>query len=141
MKSAECTFVRYDLAVHVYDGSIFWDRLSKDGEMLDEYTTYGDENWRPGKVYNKLPTRPQIKGGNPNKLCIAFGKEIMLDQIEIILRKPDRLSDETSLVNLPRNEALLRVESYSLPIIRHEALARYLGMCPGECCRHKLSCN
>ncbi|GAA6622587.1 hypothetical protein [Scytonema sp. NUACC26] len=119
------------LAVHVYDGSIFWYYLSKNGEMLDEYTTCGDDNWKPGKVLDKFPAQYQIKGGNSNKLCTAFGKEMTIDQVETILRKPDDISDETSLLNSPRNEALLKVESYSSPIIRHEALARYLGICSG----------
>lgn len=119
------------LAVDIYDGSIFWYHLCQNGEMLDEYTTCGDDDWQPGKVLDKLPAKCQIKGGDPKKLCTAFGRETAIEQVETILSKPDGISDETSLLNLPYNEALLRVESYWSPIIRHEALARALGMCPG----------
>jgi hypothetical protein len=124
------------LAVDVYDGSIFWYHLSQNGEMLDEYTTCGDDKWKPGKVLEKFPDRCQIKGGDSRKLCTAFGKEAAIKQVETILRKPcDGYSDndgysECTALNLPRFLELLAVKSYS-PLERHEALARALGICPG----------
>ncbi len=119
------------LAVHVYDGNFIWYHLCQNGEMLDEYTTCGSDKWEPGKPISSFPSLRQIKGGNASKLCKAFAQETVIEQVDIILRKPEGRSDETSLLNLPLNEALLRIEKYSSPTIRHEALARVLGICPG----------
>jgi len=118
------------LAVDVYDGSIFWYHLCQNGEMLDEYTTCGDDDWQPGKVFDEFPLKCQIKGGEPRKLCTTFGRKTASEQVEIILRKPDGNSDEIPN-DLSRYSALLKVESYPSPVIRHEALARALGICPG----------
>lgn len=124
------------LAVHVYDGDIFWYHLCQNGEMLDEYTTHGDDNWQPGKVLDYFPINPQIKGGDAKKLCTAFDKELAIEQVDSILRKPTYIDNsliENSAVctlNLPRYLELRRIKNYS-PLERHEALARGLGMCPG----------
>jgi hypothetical protein len=118
------------LAVHVYDGSIFWYYLCQNGGILDEYITCGDNDWQPGKVFNKFSPKCQIKGGAPRELCTAFGRKTAIDEVEIILRKPDGNGDEIPN-NLSRYSALLNVKSYPSPVIRHEALARALGICPG----------
>ncbi|MCL1473077.1 hypothetical protein [Argonema antarcticum] len=115
------------IAIFIYDGSIFWYHVCKNGVMLDEYTTCGDNNWQSSQIINI--TGNQIKGGDARKLCTVFEIEKALEEVEIILRKPDGSDDET-LLNLPRYEALLQVESYCSPLIRHEALARALGMRP-----------
>ncbi|MGL6338138.1 MAG: hypothetical protein ACRC80_03240 [Waterburya sp.] len=96
------------LAVYVYDGSIFWYHLNQCGEMLDEYITCGDNNWKPGKGFYDLPANCQIKGGNARKLCSTFKREDSFEQVEAILRETD-----------------------SSPVYRHEILAKTLGIYPG----------
>lgn len=118
------------LAVHVYDGSVFWYHLSQNGELLDEYTTCADDSWQPGKILGKFPAECQVKGGDSRKLSTAFGKEAAIELVENILRKPYGYTDNSEL-NLPRFLELLALKSYCSPVIRHSALARALEICPG----------
>lgn len=119
------------LAVDVYDGSYFWYHLCQNGKRIDEYTTWGDDDWRPGKLLNDFPKDPQIKGGDSRIICGAFNREMVIEEVETILRKPAGISDQSSLLDLAYYETLLQVETYSSPLERHDALARALGMCPG----------
>ncbi|HEY9891102.1 MAG TPA: hypothetical protein V6D37_04735 [Candidatus Sericytochromatia bacterium] len=119
------------LAVCVYDGSYFWYHLCQNGKRIDEYTTCGNDDWRPGTGLNEILKSPQIKGGNSRIICSAFKKEMVIEEVEIIIRKPVGISDASSLSHLTDYEFLLQVDAYSSPLERHEALARVLGMCPG----------
>lgn len=119
------------LAVHVYDGSILWYHLSQNGKMLDEYTTCGDYYGQPVINFNNKFKNQPIQGGNSKKLCEAFsGKSMNETEVETILRKPNGTSSKITL-DVPYYSALLAIETYSSPVMRHEALARALGICPG----------
>jgi hypothetical protein len=119
------------LAVDVYDGDYFWYHLCQNGKIIDEYTTCGNDDWRPGTSLNEFSTSPQIKGGDSRIICSAFKRKMVIEEVEIILRKPVGSSDASSLSPLTDYEFLVQVDAYSSPLERHEALARALGICPG----------
>ena len=121
------------LGVHVYDGSYFWYPLCQNGQRIDEYTTCGNTDWRPGTPLKEFPISPQIKGGSYRIICSAFNRETVIEEVETLLRKPTGRSRSNGnlLSNLSNYEFLLKVEGYASPLERHEALARALGICPG----------
>ncbi|MEM9541508.1 MAG: hypothetical protein AAGA60_18690 [Cyanobacteria bacterium P01_E01_bin.42] len=116
------------LAVFVYDGSCFWYHLAKNGVMLDEYTTCAGDGWQPGQAIEELSF--QIKGGNAEILSSTFNKQEFVEQIQIILGKASGFNQK-DFFNLTRYEALLKMPSYDSPVTRHEAIARFLEICPG----------
>lgn len=91
------------LAVMVYDGDFLWYLLYESGKLTDEY------NSDPHYFDSDEPTPPQ--GGDPAKLCAAFGVQTtdkLLKQIDYILRNEDiylfameRHRDLVSALGLP----------------------------------------
>ena len=115
------------------DWAFFWYHLSRNGIMLDEYTTRSGSDWRPGrgiKDFSKDLSVDTPKGGDAHKLCSAFGREHCVQDIHTILQKP---SDYESFWREEEGEdrylALLKMDRYDCSL-RHEALARALGMRP-----------
>lgn len=121
------------LAIFIWDATLFWYHLSRNGQMLDEYTTNADDSWNPGKPILKFCSN--IKGGNSQQLCQAFNIT-RVQEVETILRKSNGGNEQPYLLTLPPYNlsyylALLTVGSYCCKTLRHEALARALGICPG----------
>ncbi|MCY6493931.1 hypothetical protein [Leptolyngbya sp. GGD] len=116
------------LGTFVNDGHSLWYHLRENGALLDEYTTHASPDWKVGEFPNTV-TGVQIKGGNAGKICRAFQVLEAVEQVEIILRKPNGNS-QIPLHATNRYQALLQTENYWSPIFRHEALARALKIRP-----------
>ncbi|MBD2493262.1 hypothetical protein [Nostoc sp. FACHB-280] len=117
------------LAVYVRDDSQFWYHLSRNGKMIDEYTTYAGENWQPGKaIFSELGTK--IKGGDAKKFCVAFNQENKIDEVESILRKPQGfgINDEISIES--KYGDLLNLNAFPDAVTRHHTLTLALGITP-----------
>jgi len=117
------------LAVFLRGDTEMWYHLNQDGEMIDEYTTYAENDWQPGKGIFTLAGQ-QIKGGNAQRLCAAFGREEVVEQVERILRKPADPINWNPIHNSFDYETLLQLPSFPDAITRHRALAIALKMQP-----------
>ncbi|MDX2211645.1 MAG: hypothetical protein SFY66_00015 [Oculatellaceae cyanobacterium bins.114] len=115
------------LAVYLRDDSQFWYHLSQDGVMVDEYTTYAEQDWQPGQPILS-ETGVDIKGGDAQKLSAAFGKPEKADEVEVILRKPHSYSNYIGFTPFPNYEELLALDGFQDSVVRHQALAIALGM-------------
>lgn len=102
------------LAVFVIDSLTLWYHLSLNGQMVDEYITCGDKHWKPGQAI--MDFGEEIKGGDAEKLCSAFGREDVITEVTTILKKP---------IWSPKEQK----DGYD-SMMRHEALARALGIKP-----------
>lgn len=115
------------LAVFADEDCMFWYHLSRSGAMIDEYTTSADRHWQPGRGIKDFSVRiPQ--GGDPYKLASAFDREEAVQDLQMILRKP-QLFELCLEQGQNRYSALLNMRSYCC-LTRHEAIARALGMRP-----------
>ncbi|BAY83341.1 hypothetical protein NIES267_28280 [Calothrix parasitica NIES-267] len=117
-------------AVILRDDSQMWYHLSVNSSMIDEYTTYADHTWQPGRGIT-TEDGTEIKGGDANKVCGAFGLEAKTNQLKIILSKPHGRDRNYRFTETILNcEALINLQSFPDSIIRHHALALSLGMTP-----------
>jgi hypothetical protein len=116
------------LACYLRNSSDFWYHLSQNGEMLDEYATYAEKGWQPGQpIFSKTGTA--IIGGHAAILCSALGQSDKVDEVEMILRKPNTVG-KNHLTNKLEYESLLGSDRFSEEKLRHWALAKALGMHP-----------
>jgi hypothetical protein len=115
------------LAVYMRDDSQFWYHLSQNGKMIDEYTTYAETGWQPGQPILS-ENGMEIKGGDAEKLCLAFGKPERTDEVEIILRKPHQYDKYVGFVATPDYGSLINSQGFQDSITRHQALALALGI-------------
>jgi hypothetical protein len=104
----------------------FWYHLSQNGEMLDEYTTYAPNGWRPGEPI-LLSDQGVISGGDPQKLCSAFNQNDKVEEVESILRKPYS-AHLSSCVEVIAHEELLGLAEFPNGSARHQALSMALAM-------------
>lgn len=93
-------------AVLIHDDSVFWYQLYLDGQLADEYNScpsYFDF----GSTEIASPS-----GGNPERLCAAFGASAQ-QAIESILRKPGAAGENGYVFETERHADL--IQALSLP--------------------------
>ncbi|MCY6493920.1 hypothetical protein [Leptolyngbya sp. GGD] len=102
------------LSVVVHDSSQLWYCLCQNGEVLDEYE------------------EGTTTLGKPRVMCEAFELYTpeLIQQIETVLRKSYCDINNSHQSTTPRLNTLLECDGYEDAMIRHEALARVLGVSP-----------
>jgi len=114
------------LAYYLRDDSQFWYHLSKNGIMIDEYSTYAEKDWKVGNPILSEMGR-EIKGGDSVIICKIFKCEDKANDVEVILRKPYIIQSNYSIKHLDY-QTLIDLQGFQNGIQRHQALSMALGM-------------